>query len=548
MKSFFRLLISFVWLITAILCSSTFTNAQSSAQKPESEYSRPSLTTFFAVNPSDNNSRNAALSASKISFTDKYFNHNLEEFKLEVSPAFGDLSHESKKTELKNYLERKGIGREVIAKWFNRQADGNFNLDYIHQCGMYNASDQDVLMSGAAKRGEAVLLDAGEKLVNKTYVMVIVPTEFTSFDDKVSHGWNAKYDLFLFKLDFDSEVVSRFYEIWPYEDDSEEVRNLKVSAFDTLSFTFTPFYGKPEMMSSASELYALTSDPKSSDQLFDQTVEDMYNSALFSIDKDLEPFRVKVNVSGTHPIRSKIGKKEGLRCEQRYFVYEFVWNDKTATAEMDRKAVVRSTGKITDNRTIATGASGESQFYQVYGGTVRQGMLMQQRNDLGLSVLAGYEAGGIGGFDLGLWFRTGIITNVPALYLMADVGFDAGEYEYIPENDDSFTFVRFSFGIGKGVRLARIIELTPYLAWGQESTSLDELEDITTDFIKGGGVLNVNVTHNLSLIGQLNFYAPYGGIEETTKDEESITLDEGWTDKFDDRSGMSMMFGLRLEF
>lgn len=548
MKSLTQLSTGFLWLMAAFMCSFSLTHAQSPSQNSEIEYSRPSLTTLFTVNPGDVNSRNAALSAEKIPFTDKIFNHNLEHLKLEVSPAFADLSHEAKKTELKYLLERENFGGKMIAKWFNRQADGYFNLDYIHQCGLYNASDQDVLISGAAKRGEAVLLDAGEKLVNKTYAMVIAPKEFAPFDDEVTHGWNATYDLFLFKLDFDNEVVSRFYDIWPYDDDSEEVRNQKIAAFDTLIFTFTPFYGKADMMSSASEVYALTRNPKTSDQLFDQTIEGMYNNALYSMDKDLEPFRVKVNVSGTHPIRSKIGKKEGLRCEQRYFVYEFVWNDKAGTAELDRKAVVRSNGKITDNRTIATGASGESEFYQVYGGTVRQGMLMQQRNDLGLSILAGYETGGIGGFDMGLWFRTGIVTNVPSLYLMADIGFDSGPYETVLENDDNFSFIRFAVGIGKGLRMARIVEITPYLAWGQESTNYEDVEDITTDFIKGGGVLNVNVTHNLSLIGQLNFYAPYGGISITEKDEESITLDEGWTDWFDDRSGMSMMFGLRFEF
>jgi hypothetical protein len=548
MKSLTQLSTGFIGLIPALMCSFSLTHAQGQSQNSEIEYSRPSVTTLFTIHPGDVVSRNAALSAEKIPFTDKYFNHNLENHKLEVSPAFADLSHEAKKTELKYLLERENLGRKMIEKWFNRQADGYFNLDYIHQCGLYNASDQDVLISGAAKRGEAVLLDAGEKLVNKTYVMVIAPKEFAPFDDEVTHGWNATYDLFLFKLDFDSEVVSRFYDVWPYDDDSEEVRNQKIAAFDTLNFTFTPFYGKADMTSSASEVYALTKNPKTSDQLFDETVEGMYNNTLFSIDKDLEPFRVKVNVSGTHPIRSKIGKKEGLRCEQRYFVYEFVWNDKAGTAELDRKAVVRSNGKITDNRTIATGASGESQFYQVYGGTVRQGMLMQQRNDLGLSILAGYEAGGIGGFDMGLWFRTGIVTNVPSLYLMADIGFDSGPYETVLENDDNFSFIRFAVGIGKGLRMARIVEITPYLAWGQESTSYEDVEDITTDFIKGGGVLNINVTHNLSLIGQLNFYAPYGGISITEKDEESITLDEGWTDWFDDRSGMSMMFGLRLEF
>jgi hypothetical protein len=547
MKTTVHFVLGLVFLFVASGISSNSAYGQDNTQKVEGEYSRPSVTFFMATFPGDNNSQQAAEAAKKNAFTDKYFNHNLSKIDFEVGQNFKGLGYEAKKTELKNALERDGPARKMVAKWFSRQANGMFNLDYIHQCGLYNASDQDVLMSGAAKRGEAVLFDAGEKLVNKTYILVISPNDLKYSDDKTSHGWSSSYDVFLYKLNFDSEVVSRFYEQWPFDDDPAEIKNAKIAAFDTLSFTLSPFYGKPGQYSSSTEYYIKDKKPKTSEQLLNEVVASMYNDALFNIDKDLEPFRVKMNVSGTHPIRSKIGKKEGLKCDQRYFVYEYVWNDKTGTADQDRKAVVRATGKITDNRGIATGASGESKFYQVYGGTVRQGMVMQQRNDFGISLLAGYEAGGIGGFDAGLWIRTGFATNVPSLYLMADLGFDGGTYTYDIEED--FSFFRYSVGIGKGIRLARIVELTPYAGWGQESTSNDDFESIKTSYIKGGGVLGINITPGVSLMGQVNFYAPYGGIEtKVKKDDDKVTEDFVWTDKFTDRSGMSLMFGLRFEF
>ncbi len=552
MKTFTQLnfCIGFILFFGGVSSPAIF--GQENPQKTESEYSRPSVTLFFATVPGDYNSQKAAKSAKTITTSDKYFNHNLNEVSLSLSQNFNGLKYDDKKIAVKKKLEQEGIGRKMVAKWFSRQADGMFNLDYIHQCGLYNASDQDVLMSDAAKRGEAVLFDAGQNLVNKTYVLVIVPRDFVSHDDKTSHGWSANYDFFLFKLDFDDAVVSRFYEQWPFEDDPADVKSAKIAAFDTLSFTLSPFYGKSSVMASSTEYYALTKNPKSSDQLFNELIAKMYNDALFKIDKDLEPFRVKVNVSGTHPIRSKIGKKEGLKCDQRYFVYEFVWNDKTGTAEMDKKAVVRSTGKITDNRGVASGNTGESKFYQVYGGTVRQGMMMQQRNDFGISVLAGYELGEIGGFDAGLWLRTGFVTNVPSLYLIADIGFDGGTYDFNAAGEEDFTFFRLSAGIAKGIRLARIVELTPFAAWGMESTSSDSLnyESIRTSYVKAGGILGINITSAISLIGQLNFYAPYGGVETTIKDEDAVTEDFSWSDElgFKDRSGMSMMFGLRFEF
>jgi hypothetical protein len=138
---------------------------------------------------------------------------------------------------------------------------------------------------------------------------------------------------------------------------------------------------------------------------------------------------------------------------------------------------------------------------------------------------------------------------------MADFGLDMGSYEYFANYEEDFTFYRYSVGIGKGIRLARIVELTPYAAWGQESTSNYDsdtetgYESIKTSYIKGGGMLGINITPGVSLMGQINFYAPYGGIEtKVKKDDETETQDFKWTDRFTDRSGMSMMFGLRFEF
>ncbi len=539
------------FLLFSLMMPSAMSEAQEAKAMLPEEYSRPSVALFVTYYPGNRLSRDAVNSAKKIRFTDKYFNHNLETTGVEMPGKLIEMPREDRSRELKKYLENNDIGREMLAKWFNRQENGMFNLDYIHECGLYDATDQDVLMAEASKRGEAVLQDAGRKLINKTYALFIVPKTFESFDNEMSHGWTSVFDIFLFKLDFDDDDVSRFYEVWPYPDDPDDVRQKKIAAFDTLSFDFTPFYGKNDMTSSASELYALTNHPKSSAELFDKLVIEMYREALFRIDKDLEPFRVKVNVSGTHPITSKVGKKEGLHCDQRYFVYEYVWSEAEGEPVPRRKAVVRAAGNVADNRNIATGDSPESKFYQVYGGTVKQGMVMQQRNDLGLSVLAGYETGGIAGITAGFWLRTGFITRIPSFYVMGDLGFDSGDYDPDPQEleKNDYSFFRFSVGLGKGLRFARFFEITPYLAWGMESTSNKTLTTIRTNYVKGGGAFGVSLTHFLSLIGQVNYYEPFGNIQtKRSSDADLQEKDYTWKDAFADREGMGFMFGIRIEF
>lgn len=544
-------IISFIAGIVLLISSTPVSvRAQQEIEGVSADYSRPSVTFFMTSYAGDGTSANAASSSKKINFSEKYFNHNLKNISFELPNSFKNKSYDDKKVLLIDYLLKNNIGRAMVSKWFNRQENGMFNLDYIHECGMYDASDQDVLMSAAAKRGEAIMKDAGQNLVNKSFVMILSPKEFTSFDDKTSHGWRSNYDIFLFRLDFDNEAVDRFYKVWPYTDDQEDVKRVKIATYDTLAFSFSYVYGKPSCSSSALELYALTSNPKSSAQLFDAMVADMYKDAMYKIDKDLEAFRVKINVSGTHPIRSKIGKKEGLRCEQRYFVYEFVWDEKENKAIENRKAVVRATGKVADNRSVASGSSSESEFYQTYGGTIRQGMVMQQRNDLGISVLAGYGLGGVGGFEAGLWIRTGFFTSVPSLYAIVDAGFDAGDYSPLNMEDQNYTFSRFSVGLGKGFRVTRIAEITPYLAWGMESTNNDSLSVIRTNYFKGGGMLGISVTHNFSVFGQANFYIPIGNVHTQVKDSDAEAVEQSyeWLDKFDDRNGLTLSFGIRFEF
>ena len=87
-----------------------------------------------------------------------------------------------------------------------------------------------------------------------------------------------------------------------------------------------------------------------------------------------------------------------------------------------------------------------------------------------------------------------------------------------------------------------------YCAFCADHVNDIDYKDISTSYMKGGGILGINITHNISIMGHLNFYAPFGNVDTETEDGDKVTEDFTWTDQFTDRSGMSMMFGLRLEF
>ncbi|MEI7829678.1 MAG: hypothetical protein WCI31_07900 [Prolixibacteraceae bacterium] len=527
-------------------------NAQQAAkpvkEKVAETYSRLSIT-FLMGSPSGLNSAPAD-AADKIKFSDKYFNHNLNTLVLPLGEDFKVLTFDKKRAYLRELLSKDGTGRKMVAKWFNRQADGMMNLEYVHKAGLYNATDQDVKMAVAAKRGDAFLKDAGQNLVNKTYVLILVPTDVKSKDDGKTRGWDCQYDFFFFQLLFTPEVVSNFYNVWPYDDDEAATKMKKVAAFDTLTFKFADVYNKSMQSASVSETLTDNKKPKSLDQLKVELADHMYESATFSLDKDLEDFRVKVKVEKLHPTRAKVGKKEGLKCDQQFFVYQYKFDESKGTVSPERQAVVRTTSNIVDNRTVATGSSPMSSFYQTYGGTIREGMILQQKLDLGISLVAGYESGGIGGISGSLMFRTGPISKVTGLYLMIDGGYDMGKKSSSTKFTDSkYDFIRYSIGIGKGLRLARIVELTPNIQYGIEQTKDKTYKDISTSIIKAGAMLGINLAHNIYLVAQANYYTPFGDISvKDQSDAKSTLAGKTWATEFKDRNGLSIMGGLRIEF
>ncbi len=550
MKNPFRQATFLLMLVGFAISSFAQQTAKPMKEKVAENYSRLSLT-FLMGTPAGTNEA-LANAASKIKFSDKYFNHNLPVLNLPLGQEFKGLTFDKKRAYINDLITRQGLGRKMIAKWFNRQENGMMNLDYIHQCGLYNASDQDVRMAASAKRGDAFLKDAGQNLVNKTYVLILVPNDLKSKDDGKTRGWDCQYDLFFYQLLFTPEVVENFYKVWPFDDDDLAIRQAKVAAFDTLTFKFADTYNKSFQSASVSETLTNNKNPKSLDQLTGDLANHMYESSAFMLDKQLEDFRVKVKVSKIHPTRAKIGKKEGLKVDQQFFVYQYQFDESKGTVSPVRTGVVRSGRNIADNRSIATGTSPESSFYQTYGKTIQEGMILQQRLDFGLSLMAGFESGNIGGADLNFMIRTGQFTKVTGLYLMVDLGFQSGPYTNTLNNtaaEFKYSFFRYSFGLGKGFRIGRIVEFTPYLQYGIEQTKNDKYKEINTSLFKSGIMMGINVLHNLQLIGQLNYYSPFGDIGvKDQSDKKSTLAGKTWSTEFKDRSGSSMMFGIRYEF
>lgn len=541
--------------ITLTVC--LFGQGAKEEKKVPTTYDRSSLTVLFVDNQTENHWREAREKISKIVFSDKYNNNNLET--LFLSPNTASKVPGDAQNEIANNLKNLRVAKKVVAKWYNRKPDGTMDMGMVHERGRFTATDADFLLAQTSKRGNAALEEFGNRLINLSYILVLdlqsIKTMAEAGVDKTK-GWQANVKGYLYKVNFNDEVKFAFYDTWIYDDDTEEVKEQKRKAFDALDIPIEPVLQKSLTITSSQPEsdtgLGLLFKPKSTEQLLEELLQKSYDETVYRIEMDVEEFKVKTAVYQTRPLRAKIGLKEGLQTDTRFFVYEYVYNEKTNKAEPKRRGVIRaaSKSKITDNRKVAAGDMGTSQFYQVHGRKLDQGFILQQQNDLGFEVSLGAELGEIGGGYGRVDIRLGRLIGIRSLFIYLEGGFDAGDYpsaiDYSLLGEESFTFLRIGGGIAKGMQLTRNLELRPYFGAGVEMASNDKnTEDNAPSaiYIKPGVNLALNLKHNFQLIGGMGVYAFISNAESENGGEIAA-----WDVLFENRTGPSAFIGIKFGF
>lgn len=95
----------------------------------------------------------------------RYNEHNIDVRVVKVSGK-------QKKNDIERILYNNCVGREVVARWFNRDYRGRMNMDLVHDRGCYGAFHDDYLRTVNTARGTATLRDEGIELLESTFVLV----------------------------------------------------------------------------------------------------------------------------------------------------------------------------------------------------------------------------------------------------------------------------------------------------------------------------------------------------------------------------------------
>jgi hypothetical protein len=540
------------------------------------EYNRNALT-LVALNFNENHSSELLSRFSGLKVPDKFYNNplsgpviNMGGTTRPVNEALPDLLRYIPDDFILQQMMQKKTAHAVLSTWFNRQADGSFNVDVLKERGLYNANDNEFISASASKRGTSTLMDMGLKLVNQSYILVfdfydiMTMNEYydkkaIAADKRVSNGYKAKAKAYLYKLDFSETVATEFFNnYWTTPNDVSKAS--KSVAFENAVFRLIPAskqYIDVEAIQYNPEKAAPTSKQKSREELMDELLRTAMDNVTVQMEAQIDAFRVKAMVSAAKPISAKIGKKEGLAFDQRYLVYE---NQMKKDGSVAKKLVgaVKSM-KVTDNRSVATGHSEASEFYQIWGGKVDDmGMYLEQKNDAGLNLFFGYTFQGMQGYTGRLEYYVSKLMGdlVPkgksgmgltSLKVYVEGAYDSRKYELLDEKN--FKFTRVSLGLGKEIYPAPFIHIEPFIGYGIEFTDWT-LEGtkfaFDTPFVELGGRLGLNLAYNIQLIGSYNYNLLFKTTVKNndTGDKDNFDYDEF----FDDRIKAGVSAGLRIAF
>ncbi|HMM11897.1 MAG TPA: hypothetical protein PKE03_07380 [Bacteroidales bacterium] len=543
------------------------------AQTPQ--YNRNALTVLM-LDAGDVNAKPLMKLVDSIKIPDKFFDHQLSTKVLPLPDGRRSLMMRdtAKKifttASLERLLTTNRVPNEMVAKWFSRKPDGTFGVELLSERGLYNANDDAALVAAASKRGTAALMDLGMGLVDRSYLLVLdfprlitmeqlYERDSTPAEQRIMNGYVGTMNAYVFKLDFGEQEAAAFFEnLWVNSDSPDKAARVK--AFDSYDFKIKPVSVFTEELSATQLNPGQKFAPKqqrTSAQLLQSMFDGGFNNVILRLEGAQDEFRVKAMIHDTKPIAIKIGRKEGLKFDQRYFVFENR-QDHHGNVYKSRRGVIRAMS-VADNRNMATGETTPSYFYQIAGGKIdAEGMFAEQKNSSGFNLLLGYASGGLGGgyarMDImispilyevfgGGKIRKGM--TAWKIWLEGALNYDTAEPQFVA---DDYVFYRGGFGLSKEIFLLRNLFVEPsagYLFERANPTG-DVAYYYTSQHMAFDVRLGLNITYRLQLMPALHYYIPVSTSYFLTKDTKPVKLK--FEEEFDERTGPGFGLGLRFMF
>jgi hypothetical protein len=410
-------------LFAMLVVATSNSFAQSNNEVKDVKYRRSSLHTILIESENFPKKESVIKAYNTAPFPEKYDNHSIGEksFDPKKYGATKELSDDEMAVVVAKYLKDNKIGNKLVAKWFDRKANGFFDIDLISQRGLISASFTDIKTAEASAEGKALLQTAGLDLINNTFVVVSKMKFYENEPvaraareaaliaasklgmailrdkavdvankgyDKAKEGYSVWTTSYLYKLKWDDATSNTFYQdLWIDASTEGNVAEKKAN-FDKSDLFQLEFIGSEN---STSLVTFSLSEKRTEAQIINLAVTRNVDNVYAKLQKKYDVFKTKVPLFTGNPLTAKIGMKEGLEGGEKFEVLEANMDPKTGIIEYKKKGTIKvDKNLIWDNRynaglpiTDETGAEiknplngttfeGGSKFYP--------GMLLRQVN------------------------------------------------------------------------------------------------------------------------------------------------------------------------
>jgi hypothetical protein len=389
------------------------------SQNVEPVYRRSSLYTMIIDEPNRPFAKEIKEAFFTAPFPDKFNNHTLDKRLIPNAIPKGimgkNLRQAIQSKNIWDELEQQQLAKAMVAKWFNRDENGCFDMKLISERGKYDATEMDLAVAQSSKRGVALLADAGEELIKSTF-LVVNDLDYVNKED-IATGINLAIDLmdavqelsgeegmdddtkalvqtgvavvgkgyvvrttsYLYRLVWNDSIAAVFYnDYWMTKDNFDQA---KKEAFDKSDIFKLKFVGS---MVAWADLQSTIFTQKKDEELISIATVRAMNSVIAKLQKRYEVFRTKTPLHNVDPLSAKIGLKEGLKKNDRYEVLEQI-SDKQGLTKYKRKGYIKvDKTKIWDNRYMVEEADNyvEDENFTLFKGSSKSkyyaGMLIRQ--------------------------------------------------------------------------------------------------------------------------------------------------------------------------
>lgn len=350
----------------------------------------------------------------KAPFPDKYNDQTIDEKSLDPS-LYGDirLKDVDYPTVLNNYFTQNKVASKLVAKWFNRQPNGAFDMSLIADRGFYNASEMESSIAQKSVRGTAALADAGEELIGNTFVVVsklnfvsneaaakvvqigayVAADQLSNYFltiaakkaadiiyNKMKEGYSVWCTSYLFRLAWNEEIANTFYS--DYWMDGKAVDPARRSKFNHSDLFKLEYVGSEK--STILITYSLTEKRSAEKYVSEATVRSV-DAVYAKLQKKYDIFKTKTPLYTGYPITAKIGTKEGLEGGERFEVMEQQIDEQGRTKYVRKGIITVDKNQIWNNKFSLAEVNTESQqpatldrTYFKGSGEYYPGMLIRQ--------------------------------------------------------------------------------------------------------------------------------------------------------------------------